>query len=142
MADATAPINLSVIGSRTGKPYNGKFLVKTVLTRKENFLADERRRFIIGNNSLSAPPALQGEAFMLGQLFVRFSEAPDWWNQSDAGLELEDENVIGELFKLTEEIVEAAEQELQKESKKALENLADGANKRNNAKADKTAKAE
>ncbi len=142
MADATEPINLSVVGTRTGKPYSGKFLVKTVLSRRENFMADERRRFILGANALSAPPALQGEAFMLGQLYVRIAESPDWWRNSDGGLDLEDENVIGELFKLIEGKVEESEDKLQAEAKVAVEKLANSSSKKNSEKADKASKTE
>lgn len=122
--DATVPIHISTVGIRTGKPYNGKFTVKTVTTRRENFLADERRRFIIGSNAANAPAALQGEAYMLGLLFVRIVEAPDWWKTSDGGLEIEDENVIGELYKLSEEKISEREKEMQEAAKGALEQLA------------------
>jgi hypothetical protein len=124
MAETTSTVSISTTGTRTGKPYQGKITVKTVLNRRENFLADERRRFILGGNAASAPPALQGEAFMLGLLYVRIVDGPDWWKNSDGGLELEDENVIGELYKLTEDAIAEREKELQSQSEKALKTLA------------------
>lgn len=130
MADATAPIHISTVGSVTGKPYNGKFLIKTVLNRRENFLADERRRYILGGNPNSAPPALQGEAYMLGQLFVRIVEAPDWWKQSDSGLDIEDDNVIGELYKAAEAAASDREKVIQDEAKASLEQLAKNPSKK------------
>lgn len=124
MAETTTVLSVSTTGTRTGKPYQGKLTVKTVLSRREAFLADERRRFILGGNAASAPPALQGEAYMLGLLYVRIVDGPDWWKNSDGGLELEDENIIGELYKLTEDAIAEREKELQTQSEKALKTLA------------------
>jgi hypothetical protein len=126
----TALFSVSIVGQRTGKPYNGKFTVKTVLSRRENFLADERRRLILGSNSAGAPPSLQGEAFMLGQLFVRLVEAPDWWKNADNGLDLEDENVIGEIYQLTEAEVASSEKELADSAKTSLNKLANSTSKK------------
>lgn len=117
-------ITVSLVGETSGKPFNGKFMVKTVLSRRERFLADERRRYIIGSNFQSALPALHEEAFKLGQLFVRLTEGPDWWKNSDSGLELEDGNVIDELYRLAEEKVAEKEKELKEQSKASLEKMA------------------
>jgi hypothetical protein len=121
--ETTVPITIDVIGQRTGNPYNGKFLVKMVLTRRENFIADERRRMIVGTNPLGVAPSLNGEAYMLGQLFVRILEGPKWWKDSDGGLDLEDENVIGELYRLIDLKVNESEADLSKEGKQAVEKL-------------------
>lgn len=142
MADTTAPIHISTVGTVTGKSYTGKFSIKTVLNRRENFLADERRRFILGGNPNSAPPALQGEAYMLGQLFVRIVEAPDWWKQSDAGLDIEDDNLIGELYKAAEGAVAEQEKVVQEEAKAALEKLAHNPSKKAESKKAAADKAE
>lgn len=134
MAEVTKTIHVSTVGTLTGKPYNGKFTVKTVLNRRENFLADERRRFILGGNPNSAPPALQGEAYMLGQLFVRIVDAPDWWKQADGGLDIEDDNLIGELYKSIEAAAAEHEKELQQEAKGALDRLAQNPPKKPDSK--------
>lgn len=128
--DATSTFNITAVGQRTGRNYTGKFTVKAVLSRRENFLADERRRYILGANAAGAPASLQGEAFMLGQLFVRIVEGPVWWQQADGGLEIEDENIIGELYKLTEEKVQERETELAASAKTALKTLANSPSKK------------
>lgn len=121
--ETTVPFTVNIIGQRTNNPYTGKFTVKTILSRRENFLADERRRFILGMNPAGAPPALQGEAYMLGVLAVRLIEVPDWWKNSDGGLDIEDENVIGEVYKLAMMKVEEREKELQDNAAAALEKM-------------------
>lgn len=127
--ETTVPIMIDVIGQRTGNPYNGKFLVKTNLTRRENFIADERRRMIVGTNPLGVAPSLNGEAYMLGQLFVRILEGPKWWKDSDGGLDLEDENVIGELYRLITLKINESESDLVDEGKAAVKNLTKTARK-------------
>ena len=120
--DTTAVFQFNVVGDTTGNPYTGKFKVKTVLSRRDSFLADERRRILIGANANSVSPSVGAEAFMLGQLFVRIVDAPAWWTQSDAGLDIEDGNVITDLFsavvKAEEERVTALKAESQKMIKK------------------------
>ena len=121
--ETTAKFSVSATGESTGKSYAGDFVVKTVLTRRDIFVADERRRIIVGSNAEAVPPALNGEAFMLGQLLVRIVDAPDWWKTSDGGMNIEDANIIGELFRLTLEREEERLVKLKESSKKALKEL-------------------
>jgi len=121
--ETTVKISLSVTGESSGKPFNGDFVVKTLITRKEVFIADERRRLLIGANPGAVPPTLNGEAYMLGQLFVRVVSGPSWWDDSDAGSNLEDQNVIGEIFKATMEKEEERLASLKQTAEKALEKM-------------------
>lgn len=96
--ETTAKFSISTKGDVSQLPYSGNFTVKAVLTRREQFVADQRRREIVGSFADGAIPALHSEAFMLGQLFVRIQEAPKFWTDSDGGLDLQDYNVIKEIF--------------------------------------------
>ena len=96
--ETTAKFSISTKGDVSQLPYTGSFTVKTILTRREQFLADQRRREIVGAFADGAIPALQSEAFMLGQLFVRIVDSPKFWNDSDGGLDLQDYNVIKEIY--------------------------------------------
>jgi hypothetical protein len=121
--ETTASFMVNIVGEDTGRSYAGKFVVKTRITRRDNFIADERRRFLLGSNPQAASPAVQGEAFIFGQLAVRIMEAPKFWTDSDNGLDLEDANVIGEIFKLAmdkEEEFQKAIKEKAEEATKAL----------------------
>lgn len=121
--DTIKVIEFNTIGKDTGQPYSGKFKIKTVLSRRDRFSADLRRREILGPNGDGAMPTLQGESFMMGRLFVSIVEGPDWWNNSNSGLDLNDENVISELF---EEALQAEREQLesvQKRAEQALEKL-------------------
>lgn len=118
--DTIKVIDFNTIGRDTGQAYNGKFKIKAVLSRRDRFAADLRRREIIGANGESALSTLQGEAFMLGRLYVSILEAPDWWTNSTGGLDLNDENVIAELF---EEALKAEKEQMEAVQNKAAEAL-------------------
>jgi len=128
--ETTVSFQFDEIGQRSGKSFTGKFQIKSVLSRREHFLADERRRFILGPNPAGAPPSLQGEAYMLGRLYVLISDGPEWWMNSDGGLDIADENVIGELYRLAEEKVKEKEEELAAQAKAALTKLASRTSKK------------
>jgi hypothetical protein len=98
--ETTAEFQISTVGKESGTPYNGGFKVKTLLTRKDRFVADEHRRMTLGLNSATALDDLQLEAFMLGQLFVRIVDAPPFWKNSNNGADLPDGNVIVEIYNL------------------------------------------
>jgi hypothetical protein len=127
--DTIRKISFNSVGQRTQNPYQGSFSIETVLSRRDNFAADERRRVIIGANPAGVAPSIMGEAYMLSQLFVRIVEAPKWWTESDNGMDLKDENVIGELFRLVELKVKEYEDEIIDAGKEAVSKLNKSAKK-------------
>lgn len=127
--DTIKQISLDITGESTRHVYQGKFSIETVLDRRANFAADERRRMLIGANPTGVAPSVMGEAYMLGQLFVRIVEGPKWWTDSDNGIELKDANVIGELFRLVTLKVEERDAEIIGNGKQAVEKLTKSAKK-------------
>lgn len=121
--ETTAAFTVNITGETTGRVYTGKFLVKTVLSRRDHFVADERRRMLLGSNPTGAAPSIQGEAYIFGQLAVRVLEAPKFWSDSDNGLDIEDANVIGEVFKTTMEKEEEYQKSLKEEATEAVKSL-------------------
>lgn len=119
----TKPIELTTIGAVTGKSYSGAFKAKGILTRRDQFVADSARRRIIGPNPGDALPALQGEAYMLGQLSVRIVDAPDWWISCANGELIEDGNVIAELYELALDAEKSIKAEINKAAETARERL-------------------
>lgn len=122
--ETTAKFSVNIIGESTGKPFAGTFTTKTVLTRGDRFIADQRRRELLGPQAQEAMPDLQLEAYMHGQLMVRILESPEWWKQSDYGKNLEDANVIIELFNLVREKEDKAKEDLKKNAEAALTKIA------------------
>ena len=121
--ETTAIFSVNLIGGETGTSYMGDFTVKTILSRRDRFVADERRRAIIGSLAEGALPALQTEAFMLGQLSIRIVKSPDWWSQNGNGLDLADADVIAQVFNLAIEKENQRREEVKKQAEEALKQL-------------------
>ncbi len=118
-------ISVNVVGDSTGRSYSGDFTVKMVMTQRDEFHADLRRRQILGPSPDGTPPAskLQWDAFMLGQIQARTVESPKFWQDSDFGMDLEDSNVATAVYN---EILKAEDEfksEILKDSEEALEKL-------------------
>jgi hypothetical protein len=96
--DNTDFFTVDVVGEDSGTRWFGKFVVKTLLSRKDRFMADEKRRLVLGADAINASVDRATEAFMFGQLSVRVVESPTWWKESNGGLNLPDLNVIATVF--------------------------------------------
>lgn len=123
MMETTVKLSFSAVGNQTGSPYNGDFVVKTNITRREAFVADERRRLLLGPNATNVPASVNGEAYMFGQLSVRIVDGPDWWKNSDSGLDLQDENIAPELFTLVMQKEEERQKDVKAKADKAVKEL-------------------
>jgi hypothetical protein len=116
--ETTVTFSVNLVGSESGNPFTGSFTVKTLLSRRDHFKADEMRRLTLGGDSDHALPALQTEAFMYSQLLVRVTDSPKWWKDSNGGIDLDDPNIMPEIFSLAikaekerkEKIVKAAQE--------------------------------
>lgn len=121
--DATTQFSISETGEYSGKNYSGTFKVKTLLTRSDMFVSDQRRRDILGPNGEQALDVLKAEAFMLGQLYVRVLDAPKFWKDSNFGLDLEDVNVITAVYTKCMEAESERLNSLKKEAEGAKQSL-------------------
>lgn len=114
--------DIDMLGTESGLQRRGKFKVKTMLSRRDRFAADENRRRLIGGfNPSEALITLQQDAFVLGQLQARIVEAPDWWIKAQNGEDLPDGNVISKIY---EEALR-----LEEERKAALQTAATAAHR-------------
>lgn len=116
---------VKVVGEQTGETFEGKFLVKGSLVRRDSFRADAIRRDLLGPSPENTPPApsLQSEAYVTGQVAVRVLKGPKWWDESNLGQELEDSNVIMGIYEAILESDDKETKELVETSKKAADKL-------------------
>ena len=99
--ETTVMFDINAKGSESGNPYVGSFKVRTLLTRRQNAVADEVRRDIIGTNPAGVMARVAMDAFVCGQLSVRVVEAPDWFkNFGIGGIDCPDFNVLEDIFAL------------------------------------------
>jgi len=88
---------LDTIGQKTKKKFRGDFNVKCVLKNRETIdIAVATDRYNGGSTTLAPQYALLNRA--IAELEVRIIDAPKWWEKSDGGRELEDTNVVFEIY--------------------------------------------
>lgn len=133
--ETTKKISVNIIGTNSGNPYTGDVILKTIITREEGFIADAKRREILGPQAQDAIPDRQSEAFMLGQLFVRILEAPVWWNNTRFGRDLYDLNVIVHLWNAADEAEKARQEDVKAKATAALAEMGKDQEKANAKKA-------
>lgn len=95
-----AQFTIDVRGETTGESYTGLFRVLTRLTQRQRLQIDQIRRQLLGaqpNGAQPLPEAASG-AEIIANLRVRVIDAPQWWVNSDGGLELTDDTVPGEIY--------------------------------------------
>lgn len=116
---------INTIGEDTGDVYVGKFTCRTRLTHGERLTQDAIRRQLLG-----AQPAgvVIGEraantAEILSALQTRITDAPSWWNNSNGGVDLCDDNLIIELYTTIMKAEVDAKNELKKTAEEAKSEL-------------------
>lgn len=112
--------SIHLVGDETGKVFSGEFKVRTVLTFRQQALADEIRRNILGSNPVGVAPGILNAAMVASQLAVRIVDAPAWWREyGEGGIDLADDNVIGEIFRLAVKAETDRKKAVQEEAKNA-----------------------
>ena len=88
-----------------GQRREGNFSVKCRLTMRERQYMELNKSRLLGGHE-APTDALRGISVMIATLNTHITQSPEWWKQSDGGLDLEDETIVIELFnQLTNEQV-------------------------------------
>jgi hypothetical protein len=111
---------ISMVGAESQETLKGEFKVKTIITPRDILRADSTNRELLGMNPENASQAARATAFMLSQLSIRILESPSWWREAGNGVDLEDMNVINEVFSKTMD----AESQRKESTNKAAEEVA------------------
>jgi hypothetical protein len=90
--------SIDVIGDNTDKPWKGVFKTKLRLSHKDYLKQDEIRRGLLGEKPETASPRAQNTADLFSFVLIHLIETPQWWKMNGDGLELEDDNVIGDIY--------------------------------------------
>lgn len=91
----------SKISEETGKEYKGEFTVKTKLTIKERIEKEKSKLRIIGETNLvnDSYQALESLAIVVSGMQAMVIKGPDWFTQSNYGFDLDDEDILFDLWK-------------------------------------------
>ena len=103
-----AKFTVDVTGETTGKPFKGIFKTKLRLSHRDQLRQDEIRRELLGKNPETASPRAQNAAEVFSFVLAHLIETPTLWSVNGNGLDLEDDNVVSEVYsKIVEAKVEA-----------------------------------
>jgi hypothetical protein len=89
---------VNVTGDVTGENFAGKFKMRTTLPHKMQLEMDELRRSLLGSNPGAASPRAINQAEVFAQINTYRLAAPSWWDDFNGGLDLEDNNVVQEVY--------------------------------------------
>lgn len=94
-----ATFDFKEVGETTGKSYDGRFTCLCVLNMgKKHQLELEKTRLM--SDFVNPTDGLYGIATILANLRVKLTDSPNWWKQSNGGLDIEDEDVLVKLYQV------------------------------------------
>lgn len=123
MSNNEASFTISVIGETTGEKWTGTFKCKIRLSLRDSITKDVIRRQLLGSNPQDADVLAADLANAAGELAVRITDSPPWWQGSNNGLDLEDTAVIVEVFNNATRLEREARESLQKKAEDAQKDL-------------------
>jgi hypothetical protein len=105
-------------GDTTGKKYDGQFSCVCVLDMLQKQLIGIEKTKLQADFT-NPDPELKGIAHILSNLRVRIIDSPEWWQQSNGGYSIQDENIIVLLYDKVMEGETKWREKLQKMAQKA-----------------------
>lgn len=90
--------SVSIEGKETKERYIGDFTVRVKLSQAQKMLRSRLIRQYLGDLMQYATEDDRLRAAAMADCDVSIVKAPDWWRQSNNGLDLVDDNVVGEVW--------------------------------------------
>lgn len=119
----TEKFTVDVVGDVTGKTWKGLFTTKLRLSHRDQLRQDEIRRELLGKGAEHASQRALNQAEIFSFLTIHITAAPSWWEQNGGGLDLDDDNVVGEIFQAVVSAKAEAMKQLQGEAETAVAKL-------------------
>jgi hypothetical protein len=113
----------NVTGDTTGQIWVGKFSAKKRLNFNDQLRMDNFRRQMLGAAEGEPTPRAASMAHIFSNLLVRLIEAPSWWVDADEGRELEDENLVLDVYEKALKVETDAREEISKKAEAAKADL-------------------
>lgn len=105
------------VGETTGKKYEGQFTVQCVLNVGQKHAMSLERTRLMGNYP-NPTDDLAGFAQILANLRFKILNAPEWWNQSNGGTQIDDEDALVVLYRKVLEAEVEWKEDLKKKTQK------------------------
>ena len=116
--------SIDIEGEISGKTWKGMFATKIRLSHRDQLKQDELRRDLLGAKPEHASPRAQNAAEVFSFVLAHLTESPQWWSMNGNGLDLEDDNVVGEIYGKIVEIKLKAQEKLKADAEGAKADLA------------------
>ncbi len=97
-SDNESVFNLNLEGETTKEKFTGKFTCKLRLSHRDSIAKDNYRRKLLNGEPDNAGGRAASLAFIASELYVRITSSPNWFTESDGGLDLVDDNVISKIY--------------------------------------------
>ena len=125
--ETSKPVDLNVVGEDSKRVYKGSFTFRGTLTRRQRLYADQVRRRALGPSPEGTEPlpTAQTDAYMIGQCAARVMDAPVWWQESDSGMDLDDNNVLVAVYDAALKVEDEVKGLLSKDAEKVTKKLKD-----------------
>lgn len=120
----TETFTLDLVGDQTGQKYFGTFECLKRVTHAKQLMRDRLVRELLGPGGQDASIRAKNQAQIIAQLQVCLVKAPDWFKEARYGLDLVDDNVIGDLSDRVDDIQVRAFKEVQEKGEEARKALA------------------
>jgi len=120
------PVDFEInVIAENGEEYRGFFSALPQLSHRLTLQKDRKYRELLGDKPDQADEYSKLLSIYLADLGVRLVRTPNWWKETDGGLELESFNVISEIAQKVSEIIKKANDEIQAKAEKSRKELKD-----------------
>jgi len=104
--ETTTTMMFEGTGLDTGVTLRGPFTVKLALSPRDLLRIEQIYREAVGDTT-KGPPSQQAEyvAALVSQLTVRLKDAPAWWREAQNGVDLEDFNIMEDVYEQMSKLV-------------------------------------
>lgn len=109
---------VNITGENTGTQYAGDFTVKCSLSIMEKQSLELEKTRLLADYA-NPTSGLMGIAVALSTLRTKIIKSPDWWKDSVAGAQLQDENILGLLMDETARMEREWREEIKKRAEEA-----------------------
>lgn len=125
MNNDPASFDIKMFGDITGEQWVGLFKAKKRLSYRDQLRRDQVRRDLLGNHPEAASALALSQAEIFSELSVRLIQAPSWWTEKGNGIDLEDDNVVIEVYQQAMKAESDALKELKEKGEAAKVKLAE-----------------
>jgi len=110
--------SIDIEGENTGFFYSGEFTIKCSLSLLEKQTLELEKTRLLADFA-NPTPGLMGIASTLSSLRTKIVKAPEWWEESGRGAQIEDENVFVLLMDKIAELEKSWRDDVKKRAEEA-----------------------